>query len=53
MPVTARNHLEGGGDDALAVTAGIGTPGRRIEQHAHPVAAIPHSSSTVPNTPGR
>lgn len=24
MPVTARNHLEG--DDALAVTAGIGPP---------------------------
>jgi hypothetical protein len=28
MPVTARNHLEGGGDDALAVTAGIGPPHR-------------------------
>jgi hypothetical protein len=26
MPVTARNHLEAGGDDALAVTAGIGPP---------------------------
>jgi hypothetical protein len=52
MPVTARNHLEGGGDDALAVTAGIGTPGRRIEQHAHPVAA-PAQLKYGTETPGR